>query len=101
MTCATRRVGRAIQPPLGPLPVAGAFDRIGVDVIQFVPSKPGNKYAVVFIDYLTKWVEAFVVPDQTALTIAKLLVEQVISRHGVTRELLSDRGANFLSTLIQ
>ena len=70
MTCATRRVGKVVRP------VAGAFDRVGVDVIQFVTSRQGNMYAVVFVDYLTKWVEAFAVPDQTALTIAKLLVEE-------------------------
>ena len=101
MTCATRQVGCPIRPPLVPLPVSGAFDRVGVDVIQFVKSRNGNKYAVVFIDYLTKWVEAFAVPDQSALTIAKLLVEEIISRHGVPRELLSDRGTNFLSKLMQ
>lgn len=39
-------------------------------------------------------------PDQQASTIARLLVEQVISRHGVPEQLLSDRGANFLSELI-
>ena len=97
MTCTTRQVGRPIRPPLVPLPVSGAFDRVGVDVIQFVKSRNGNKYAVVFIDYLTKWVEAFAVPDQSALTIAKLFVEEIISQHGVPRELLSDRGTNFLS----
>ena len=43
-----------------PLPVAGAFDRVGVDVVQFVPPLSGNKYAIVFIDYLTKWVEVYV-----------------------------------------
>ena len=42
-----------------------------------------------------------VVSDQTALTIAKLLVENVISRHGVPVELLSDRGSAFLSHLLQ
>ena len=100
-TCASRRVGRPIRPPLVPLPVAGAFDRVGVDVIQFVQSNSGNKYAIVFIDYLTKWVEVFPTADQTALTIARLLVTEVISRHGVPRELLSDRGAAFLSSLLQ
>ena len=100
-TCASRRVGRPLRPPLVPLPVAGAFDRVGVDVVQFVRSDAGNQYAAVFIDYLTKWVEVFPTKDQTALTIARLLVEEVISRHGVPRELLSDRGAAFLSSLIQ
>ena len=60
----------------------------------------GNQYAVVFIDYLTKWVEAFAVPNQRADTIAKCLVEGVICRHGAPEQLLSDRGANFMSELV-
>ena len=66
--------------------------RVGVDVIQFPKSYLRNKYAVVFVDYLTKWPEVFPTSDQTALTIACLLVEQIV-------ELLSDRGAAFLSNL--
>ena len=98
LTCATRDAGRAVRPPLMPISVSGPFDRIGVDVVQFPKSKRGNKYAIVFVDYLTKWVEVFATPDQSALTIAKLLVEEIISRHGVPRELLSDRGAAFCYT---
>ena len=70
LVCATPTTGRATRPPLTPIPVAGAFDRIGVDVIQFPRSSDGNRYAVVFMDYLTKWPEVFAVPDQTAATIA-------------------------------
>ena len=73
---------------------------MGVDVIQYVKSEAGNQYAVVFVDYLTKWPEVFPVADQTTLTIAKLLVEEIIPRHGVPKELLSDRGAAFLSKLM-
>ena len=54
-----------------------------------------------FVDYLTKWVEAFPVADQCAETIARLFVNNIICRHGVPEQLLSDRGANFLSELIQ
>ena len=84
-----------------PIPVSGPFDRVGVDVVQFPTSYNGNKYAVVFVDYLTKWPEVFAVPDQTADTIAHLLVEQIVCRHGVPAELLSDRGSAFLSVLLQ
>ena len=59
----------------------------------------GNRYVIVFMDYLTKWVEAFAIPDQTALTVVRTLVEKVIPIHGVPKELLSDRGTNFLSNL--
>ena len=38
--------------------------------------------------------------DQTALTIAKLFVEEVVSKHGVPSQLLSDRGQAFLSKLM-
>ena len=44
---------RAVRAPLTPIPVAGPFDRGGVDVIQFPRSYNGNQYAVVFVDYLT------------------------------------------------
>ena len=80
--------------------MAGPFDRAGVDVIKFPMSSAGKQYAVVFMDYLTKWPEVFATCDQSALTIARLLVEQVISRHGVPAELLSDRGKAFLSRLL-
>ena len=58
------------------------------------------KHLVVFLHYLAKWVEAYPVPDQQAETIAHLLVENIVCRHGVPEELLSGRGANFLSDLI-
>ena len=43
----------------------------------------------------------FPTKDQTALTIARLLVDQIVAHHGVPSDLLSDRGANFLSHLMQ
>ena len=61
LTCASRHVGRAHKPLLTPIPVAGAFDCVGVDIIQFPCSYDGNKYAIVFMDYLTKWPEVFAV----------------------------------------
>ncbi len=51
------------------------------------------------MDYFTKWPEVFATEDQTAETIAHLLVEHVIARHGVPEQLLSDRGLS--ATLLQ
>ena len=75
VACNSHALGRAVHPPLTPIPVGGPFDRIGVDVIQYPRSRLGNQYAVVFVDYLTKWPEVYAVPDQTAATIANLLVQ--------------------------
>ena len=71
------------------------------DVLPLPLTESGNQYVVIFLDYLTKWVEAFAVPDQSDTTIAKLLVEEIFCRHGAPEHLLSDRGANFLYSLIQ
>lgn len=52
------------------------------------------------MDYLTKWPEVYAAEDQTAPTIAKLLVEGIVSQHGVPTNLLFDRGPSFLSKLV-
>ena len=51
------------------------------------------------MNYLTKWPEVSAVPDQSSATIANLLMQEVVSRHGVPAEILSDRGRAFLSGL--
>ena len=102
LTCATYQgTGRRSKQPLMPIPVGGAFHRVGVDIMELPLTQKGNRYVVSFIDYLTKWVESFACPDQTSETIANLLVDHVICRHGVPEYLVSDRGTNLLSSLMQ
>ena len=78
----------------------GPFHHVGVDVLQLPVSARGNKYAIVFMDYLTKWSDVFPAKDQSAYTITKTLVEKVIPRPVVPAQLLSDRRAAFLSKLL-
>ena len=74
---------------------------MAVDVLgPFPPSSKGSRYIVVLSDYLTRWVEAFPVPSVEATVIARLLVDEIISRHWAPRVLLSDRGTNFLSRVV-
>lgn len=95
MVCATPDVGKATRPPLTPIPVCGPFSRVGVDALKLPKSSKGNQYATAFVDYLTKWSEVFAMKDQTAPTIAKLLVEKIICTHRAPAELLLNRGTNF------
>ncbi len=103
LACATKKdPPKAIRAPLYPIQVVNPFDMLGVDVMGPVrQTYDGNRFIVVFMDYFTKWPEAFATADQKADTIANLLVNQIISRHGTPRTLLSDRGSNFLSTLVR
>lgn len=82
---------------LKPIPVGNPFHLVGIDILQLSLKEAGNKYAVVAMDYLTKWPEVFPVPGQTATTAAKVIVEGIICHHGVPEGLLSDRGSNFMS----
>ena len=93
LTCASHDgTGQRHKAPLRPLPVSGPFDRVSVDTLEMPQTERGNRYVIVFIDYLTKWVEAYTKEDQTSEAIARLLVDNVVCRHGVPGELLSDRG---------
>ena len=78
-------------PPLQPIPVGGPFHCVAVDILPFLTTSSGNCYVAIFMDYLTKWQEAFAIPDQRAETIAKLFVEQIVCRHDIPEELLSGR----------
>ena len=61
----------------------------------------GNKYAIVFQDLFTKWPMVYTTPDQKAERIAKLLAQEIVPMFGVPEALLSDRGTNLLSCLMQ
>jgi hypothetical protein len=87
--------------PLHPLVVGQPFDRVGIDMVgPLQETKAGNRYIVVATDYLTKWPEALPVSDGTAETAARFLFDQILTRHGAPRELLSDRGKTFLNRVI-
>ena len=102
LPCLTRDgTGRRLHPKLCPIPVGCPFERVAVDVLTLPQTEEGNRFAVVFVDYLTKWPEVFATPDHRAETIAGLLVEHVVCRHGAPKELLSDTGPDFLSELIK
>ena len=77
------------------------FDKVGVDILELSTTNSGNKYVVVFTDYLSKWVEAFPLKNQKAETIAKIFINEIVTRHSAPRELLSDQGANFMSKLVK
>ena len=72
---------------------------MGVDIMELSKTRNGNRYVFVFIDYYTRYVEAFATKTEDRLTLAKLLVEQISFRYGPPKKLLSDRGKIFLSKL--
>ena len=93
--------GRAQQPPLHPIAVQQAFQILGVDIMELPITTRGNRYLIVFQDFLKKW--PFVLPahDQKAICIVRLSAEEIVPVIGVPDALLSDRGTNLLSHPMQ
>ncbi|KAE8905940.1 hypothetical protein PF006_g10126 [Phytophthora fragariae] len=87
------RNGRMQRMPVQEL--SGPFSLLVVDAIGPLVSTPrGHKYILVFADYFTRWVEAL-----DTLTFVRVMVDEVLCRHGVPERLLSDRGTKFISEL--
>src|SRR6185436_3914571 len=59
-----------------------------------------KRYIIVATDYFTKWPEARVIEKADAITVAWFLYDEIICRHGCPREILSDRGAVFVSQVV-
>ncbi|GJT42870.1 reverse transcriptase domain-containing protein [Tanacetum coccineum] len=57
-------------------------------------SSRGNKYILVAVDYLSKWVEAKVLPTNDARVVCKFL-KSLFARFGAPRAIISDHGTYF------
>ncbi len=88
------------KPALQPIAPVAPFHTIGMDIMELPMSYDGNRYLLVLMDYLTKWVEAFPMPDQKADRIAAIIVTQFICRYGAPSRILSDAAPNFLSAVV-
>ena len=61
----------------------------------------GNKYIVSFVDWLTNWPEAFVMPDKKAQIVAGLLLTEIIPCFGTPLELVSDNEPENVNEIMQ
>jgi hypothetical protein len=87
---------------LTPITVENVFDLVAMDIVGPLPtSKNGNRFLLVFVEYVTKWPEVYAIPNQESITIAKIILNEFIPRHGIPRRLLSDRGTNLLSEIMR
>ncbi|GJS32802.1 reverse transcriptase domain-containing protein [Tanacetum coccineum] len=66
----------------------------GIDFMGPFPSSRGNKYILVAVDYLSKWVEAKALPTNDARVVVKFL-KSLFARFGTPRAIISDRGTHF------
>ncbi len=106
--CAACRECQLVNPPaspkapLRPLPLMQVpFERIGMDLIGLLErSARGHRFALVLVDYATRYPEAVALRNISAKSVAEALFS-MISQVGIPKEILTDQGTAFMSRTIR
>ena len=102
-TCAARKnPSHKSRAPLQSVTAGYPLQLVAVDIVgPLTPSKTENTYILVASDYFTRWVEAYAIPNQEAVTVANKLVDEFFCRFSVPEQLHSDQGRQFEANVMQ
>ena len=103
--CSQRKRPQTLtKAKLVPMPIpTEPFQCVSTDMLgPFNPKKAtGNIYVLVFICYMTKYVELVPLQNIRAATIADALINHVICQQGIPNVLHSDRGTSYLANIVR
>nr|GEU41409.1 reverse transcriptase domain-containing protein [Tanacetum cinerariifolium] len=88
------KISQRDEMPQNSIQICEIFDVWGIDFMGPFPSSRGNKYILVAVKYLSKWVEAKALPTNDARVVCKFL-KSLFARFGAPRAIISDRGIHF------
>ena len=91
----TGRITHKDMMPLTPILEVEIFDLWGIDFMGPFPLSYGNQYILVAVDYVSKWAEAISTRTNDNQVVIKFLWENIISRFGAPRAIISDNGSHF------
>ena len=92
------KISRRHMMPLNPILVVDLFDVWGIDFMGSFPVSFGYIYILVGVDYVSKWVEAVPCKAADHKMVLKFLKENIFSRFGVPKAIISDGGSDFCNT---
>jgi len=86
-----------LQPIIAP---QGVMEKVSMDFVGPIPiSACGNRYIIVLTDILSKFVITKPVRDCTSTTAVRFLVEDMMLKFGIPKEIITDNGSHFISSL--
>nr|CAN80693.1 hypothetical protein VITISV_030024 [Vitis vinifera] len=90
-----RKLTKRNQMPMNPILIVDLFDVWGIDFMGPFPMSFGNSYILVKVNYVSKWVEAIPCKHNDYKVVLKFLKENIFSRFGVPKAIISDGGTHF------
>nr|GFA78540.1 reverse transcriptase domain-containing protein [Tanacetum cinerariifolium] len=88
------KISQKDKMPQNSIQICKIFDVWGIDLMGPFSSSKGNKYILVSVDYLSKWVEAKALATNDARVVVKFL-KSLFSRFGTPKAIISDRETHF------
>ncbi|GJZ89359.1 reverse transcriptase domain-containing protein [Tanacetum coccineum] len=88
------KISQHDEMPQNSIQVCEIFDMWGIDFMGLFPSSRENKYILLAVDYLSKWVEVKALPTNDARVVCKFL-KSLFARFGAPRAIISDRETHF------
>nr|XP_033513044.1 uncharacterized protein K02A2.6-like [Nicotiana tomentosiformis] len=95
-----RTSAKGHEMPLNNIPEVGIFDVWGIDFMRPFPLSRGNKYILLAVDYVSKWVEAIALPTNDAMVVAAFVKKNIFSRLGNPHALISDERTHLCNRLL-
>jgi len=89
------RISKRNMMPLNSILKVELFDVWGIDFMGPFPNSFGHQYILLAVDYISKWVEAIPCKTNDNKVIVKFLKENIFSRFGIPRAIISDNGIHF------
>ncbi|KAI3732623.1 hypothetical protein L1987_63830 [Smallanthus sonchifolius] len=96
----TGNISSKNEMPQNPIQILEIFDVWGIDFMGPFPISSGNRYILVAIDYVSKWVEAQALPTNDGRVVVRFL-KKLFTRFGTPRALISDRGTHFCNAVME
>nr|GEV91565.1 reverse transcriptase domain-containing protein [Tanacetum cinerariifolium] len=88
------KISQKDEMPQNEIQVCEIFDVWGIDFMGQFPSSIENKYILMVVDYLSKWLEAKALPTNDARVVVKIL-KSLFAQFETPRAIISDRGTHF------
>ena len=93
-------ISRKDEPPMNPILEVELFDLWGIDFMGPFPASYNNLYILLAVDYVSKWVEVIPTRTNDAKVVAQFLRNNIFSRFGTPRALITDNGTHFCNKVI-